>query len=131
MQFKDPTYTRSEMIKIVPLDGLICIIGLIVAVHPILTHNYPADIDTTAHVALGMLIATPAAFRVLTAYASLWVEVVLFFLGLIVLCLPTIMKMQWNREYNTAHLALGGAVMVLSILSLIVTIPVARKHAGN
>ena len=131
MQFNDPAYTKSDMIKIVPLDGLICIIGLILAASPFIKYNFPADIDTTTHVALGMLIATPAAFRVLTAYASLWVEVVLFFLGLIVLRLPVIMHMQWSDEYNLAHLVLGGAVMALSVLSLIVTIPVARKHAGK
>jgi len=86
MQFNDPVYTKSEIMKIVPLDGLIFILGLAVAAWPFLQpYFFPGDIDTTAHVALGMLIAAPAAFRVATAYASLWVEVVAFFLGLIVL----------------------------------------------
>ena len=128
MQFNDPVYTKNEIMKIVPLDGLICILGLVVAAWPFLQPYFiPGDIDTTSHVALGMLIATPAAFRVATAYASIWVEVVSFFFGLIVLSLPKIMHMSWNPGYNAAHMGIGGAVMVLSILSLLVTIPVVKK----
>jgi uncharacterized membrane protein len=118
------------MMKIMPLDTLICIIGLILAASPFIKHNFPADIDTTSHVALGMLIAVPAAFRAAVAYASLWIEVVEFFLGLIVFRLPTIMHMRWNAEYNTAHLALGGAVMVLAILSALVTLPYVNKKSA-
>jgi hypothetical protein len=130
MQFNDPVYEKSHMMKVMALDTLTCIIGLLVAAYPFITTLYPGDIDTTSHIALGMLIAAPAAFRVLTAYASLWVEVVLAAFGVLVLLMPKIMHMSWDKHYNTAHLAAGGAIIVLSLISLIVTIPVAKKYGG-
>ena len=126
-QMAEPVYSKSHIMKIMGLDALTCIIGLVLAASPFAMRHYPGDIDTTVHVALGALIATPAAFRMLVAYGSLWVEVVLFFLGLIVLRLPAMMNMQWDGQYRTAHLAAGAAIMVLSVISLLLTIPVLKK----
>src|SRR5690242_9688809 len=127
MPFMEHTYTKSHMTKVMGLDTLTCITGLLLAVSPFAMHNFPADIDTTAHVALGMLIAAPAAFRVLVAYSSLWVEVVEMALAVIVLSLPTIMHQHWDPKYTNAHYAAGGAILVLSLISLVVTLPVTKK----
>ena len=125
-------YPRSHMTRTMLLDGLIVVIGLFMLSMPFIgyfvhhdPHFYPADVDTTSHVALGALIATLAVFRVLVAYGSLWVEVCLFVLGLLVFSLPRIMVMQWHHEYNTTHMLAGGAVMALSVISGLMTIPVS------
>jgi hypothetical protein len=120
-------YPKAHMTRVMGLDALIFIVGLATLVSPLLMGDYPADIDTTAHVALGALIAVLAVFRVLIAYGAVWIEVCLFFLGLIVLRMPAMTHMQWDPKYNTGHLVAGGAVMVLSVISAALTVPVLKQ----
>ena len=41
--------------------------------------------------------------------------------------MPRIQHMQWHHPYNTAHLAIGTAIMTLALLSAASTIPQLRK----
>ena len=120
-------YSKGHMMRIMGLDAIVCILGLVLAVTPLIRHNFPADIDTTAHVTVGMLVATLAAFRVLLAYGSIWIDIVLIAFGVLALRMPAIMHMQWNAEYSTLHLVCGGGIVALSVLALILTVPVINK----
>lgn len=129
MQFAHSEYSRGHMTRITAVDALIFLIGLALLVGPFVMGMYPGDLDVTAHVTVGALIAILAIFRVLVAYGSLWIEVPIFFLGLIALRFPAIMHMEWNSQYSTGHLVAGGLVMALSILSALLTLPVMKKPA--
>src|SRR3954469_13214288 len=127
-QFAEETYTKGHMLKVKALDTITVVVGLLLAASPFIEHNFPGDFDTTVHVALGMLIAAPAAFRVAVAYGSLWVEVVLFVFGLLTFLMPRFEHMQWNPRYNIAHLVAGGLIMGVSIISGLITVPVLKKQ---
>ncbi|HEY4330007.1 MAG TPA: hypothetical protein VGN88_09745 [Phycisphaerae bacterium] len=120
-------YPKSHVLKIKALDGIIFVIGLAMGVGPFALRTLPGSPETTAHVTLGALIAVFSVFRVLVAYGSFWIEVPLFFLGLIILCLPLIFHMQWNAPYNTAHLAGGGIIMACALISAVITVPVINR----
>ena len=62
-----PPYPKSHIRRIMALDSLIALLGLTLLLSPFANHAFPGDIDTTAHVALGALIATIAIFRALLA----------------------------------------------------------------
>jgi hypothetical protein len=124
------TYPQSHMVKVMILDGLIFCAGLMALATPIIHGFFPGDVDTTAHVAIGALVCLLAAFRVLLAYGAAWMEPPLFVLGLITVCLPRIMHMRWDEQYAMGHYIFGGAIMALAVISVLLTIPAARKaHA--
>lgn len=127
-QFVDEVYPKSHILKVKAIDTLIAIIGLALAVSPFVEHAFPGDIDTTAHVAVGTLIFACGVFRAGIAYGSIWLEVVIFALGLIALCMPRMQHMQWNEKYNLAHLAAGGLCMLLAVVSGAITVPVLKKR---
>ena len=129
-QFVEETYTKGHMMRVMAVDTLIVIIGVVMAASPFVERAFPGNFDTTVHVAVGALIATCALFRVAIAYGSLWLEVVIFALGLIVLSLPRLEHMQWNETYNMVHLAAGGGAMALAAISALITIPVLKKQAA-
>jgi cytochrome b561 len=89
---------------------------------------YPGAFDTTLHVTLGTLIATLAAFRVLLAYGSSWVEIVLIALGVLVMRLPHFNHMEWNARYTTFHMAAGAIVIVIGIISGLITTIEMKKN---
>jgi len=120
-------YPRSHVTRTMILDGLIFLIGLALLATPLIGHFYPGDIDTSSHVALGAAIATLAVFRVLLAYGSVWVEVILFFLGLIAMSMPAIMHKSWMHDYTLAHHLGGIGIMLLSVISGLLTLA-AAKH---
>jgi len=115
--------------KIMILDGLIFLGGLMCLATPVIHGMFPGDIDTTAHVALGALICVLAAFRVLLGYGAAWMEIPIFAFSLIAFMMPRIMHMQWEGHYNHGHMVVGGLMMVLSAISLLVTVPVIKKPA--
>jgi hypothetical protein len=123
-------YPKSHIRRIMALDSLIALLGLALLASPFANHAFPGDIDTTVHVALGALIATLAAFRALLAYGGLWLECLLFIGGLLAFLMPRIQHMQWNHRYNTAHLAIGGLIMLLALLSAAFTVPQLRKRTA-
>ena len=122
------TYPKGHITRTMALDGMIFLIGLAMLAGPFVSRTFPGSLDTTDHVALGALIATLAIFRVAVAYGSIWIEVVLFVLGLVTFCLPRILHMQWSPHYNTGHLVGGGLIMVLSVLSAALTWPVLKQR---
>jgi hypothetical protein len=115
--------------KVMALDSLSAIIGLVLLVWPFVERTFPGDIDTTAHVALGALIATAAVFRVLVAYGSLWLEVVLGALGIITWCMPRVQHMAWNPRYATVHVVAGGLIVALALISGAITVPVLKMRS--
>jgi cytochrome b561 len=110
------------------LDSLSALLGLVLLAAPFAQHAFPGDIDTTVHVTLGTLLTTLAAFRALLAYGGLWLEALLFIGGILTFLMPRIMHMQWHHPYNSAHLAIGTAIMLLSLLSAALTVPQLRKN---
>ena len=120
-------YPRSHMTRTMILDGLIFLIGMALLATPVIGRFYPGDIDTTSHVGLGAGIATLAIFRVLLAYGSVWIEVALFFLGLVAAMMPVIMVKSWNHDYTFAHHVAGFGIMILSVISGLLTLA-AAKH---
>ncbi len=126
----DIDYPKSHVVKIMGLDMLIFLIGLLLAAGPFAEQKFPGDFDTTVHVAVGALVAVLAIFRVLVAYGSIWIDIVLIAFGVITMSLPRIQHMMWNPQYNMAHLAAGGAIIVLSLGSLFLTLPVIKKLAN-
>ncbi|HVT79776.1 MAG TPA: hypothetical protein VHM90_03895 [Phycisphaerae bacterium] len=120
-------YPKSHMMKIMGLDMIIFLIGLLLAASPFATRAFPGDIDTTSHVALGALIAVLAIFRVLVAYGSIWIDIVLIAFGVITLSMPRIMHMMYDGTYNTAHLVLGAVIIVFSLISMFLTLPVMKQ----
>jgi len=120
-------YPKSHMMKIMGLDMIIFLIGLLLAASPFAARAFPGDIDTTSHVGLGALIATLAIFRVLVAYGSIWIDIVLIAFGLITLSMPRIMHMMYDARYNTAHLVLGAIIIVFSLISMFLTLPVIKQ----
>ncbi len=121
------TYSKSHILRIAALDSLSALLGLALLAWPFVTHTFPGSGDTTAHVALGSLITVAAAFRVLLAYGSAWLEIPLFAMGFVTAFLPHIQHMQWNHRYLAAHLAAGIALCALAALSGALTIPVLRN----
>ena len=67
-------------------------------------------------------------FRATLAYGSIWIDVCLIAFGVIVLSMPTIMHMRWHGHYNTGHILHGGIIIVCSLISMILTIPVLRHR---
>jgi hypothetical protein len=122
------SYPSGYVTRIKAIDSILFLAGLIVLAVPVLFHMYPGDIDVTVHVTLGALIAVPAIFRVLVAWGSAWLEVVIFVLGFFTLMLPKWMYMSYDGRYNTLHLAVGGVVMVLALISGIMSFAELRKH---
>jgi hypothetical protein len=126
----EKTYPRTHVLTIAALNMLGVVIGLALAIGPFIKHYFPGSFETTVHIALGGLIFVCALFRAVLGYGSIWLDVCLAGMGLIVLMLPKTMHMQWNAGYTTAHLIAGGVVMAVAVLSLILTIPVnARLRA--
>jgi hypothetical protein len=124
----DRPVSRGHMVRIMALDTLSTIVGLAVWLAPFaLGFNramgtfYRGGYDTMLHVTFGALIATLAAFRVLLAYRSAWVEIVLFVLGLFVCLLPHWLHMEWNATYTTALWVGGGVVMGVALIGGIMT----------
>ena len=74
-----------------------------------------------------LLIAVLGIFRAMLGYGSVWIDFCLFWIGLIVFQLPTIMHMRWSGGYTGAHMAAGGIIMGLSIVAWIMTVPVNRS----
>jgi hypothetical protein len=103
------------------LDGILFLAGLFVLAIPAVHHFSPGDIDTSVHIALGSLIAICAIFRVLVAYGSAWLDIVLFVLGTLVFLLPHFMHMKYDPHYHTVHTILGALIMLLSALSAVFT----------
>ncbi len=126
-----PTYPKSHILRIAALDSLSALLGLAILAWPFATHTFPGSGDTTAHVALGALIAVAATFRALLAYGSPWLEIPLFAMGLLTALLPHIQHMQWNDRYNAAHLAIGTAIMILATLSAALTLPVLKNPLSS
>ena len=124
-----PEYPAPHITRIKILDSLIFLAGLFILAYPAIHNFYPGDIDTTVHVALGCLITVCAAFRVLVAYGSAWLEIVLIVLGLITYRLPHFMHMQWNDHYALAHLIAGVAIIALALISALLTFSQLRKLA--
>jgi hypothetical protein len=121
-------YSSGYVMRIMALDAITTIIGLSVWVAPFALGWYPGGFTTTLHVALGALITTLGAFRVLLAYRSEWVEIVLLVLGLFVFLLPHWLHMEWNGNYTTAHRIGGGVVMAVAVISGLMTIMENKKH---
>ena len=109
------------------LDAIIFLAGACLLAIPAIMGFYPGAIDTTVHVTLGSLICVCAVFRVLVAYGSAWLEIVLCVLGILTLLLPFSMHMRWDPHYNFLHLADGAVVVALSILSALMTFAQLRK----
>ncbi|MGN6366759.1 MAG: hypothetical protein ACTHN5_00580, partial [Phycisphaerae bacterium] len=107
----DRAVSRGHMVSIMALDTLSTIVGLAVWLSPFALGWYPGGYNTMLHVTFGALITTLAAFRVMLAYRSAWVEIVLFVLGLFVGLLPHWLHMECNATYTTAHWVGGGIVM--------------------
>ena len=121
-------YPAGYMNRIKAVDALIFLAGLTILATPAIFHFYPGAIDTSVHITIGALVAVPAIFRVLVAYGSAWLEVVMFVLGFFTFMLPKWMHMSYDPKYNTLHLALGIAIMVLCAISAIMTFAELKKH---
>jgi hypothetical protein len=131
----DRAVSRGTVVGIMALDAITTIIGLAVwlapfalGYHPATREFYPGGYDTMLHVTFGALIATLGAFRVMLAYRSHWIEIVLFVLGLFVLLLPTWLHMRWDATYNTAHLVGGAVVMVVAVISGLMSVIENRRN---
>jgi hypothetical protein len=127
MQAPDKVYPKGHVTLMMGLNMVTFLIGLMLAASPFAERAYPGDIDTTAHVALGSLIAALAIFRVLVAYGSIWIDVVLMAFGVLTFCMPRIQHMVWNGRYNMVHMVAGGLVILVAVASLFLTLPVIRK----
>lgn len=127
MQAPDVEYPKSHVVKMMGLNMVTVLIGLILAASPFIERAYPGDIDTTAHAGLGLLIATLAIFRVLVAYGSIWIDIVLIAFGVLTFCMPRIQDQVWNGRYNMAHMVAGGIVILVAVASLFLTLPVIKK----
>ena len=114
-------YPASHILAIKVLDGLSFIVGLALLAIPVIHRFYPGDFDTTVHVTLGSLIAVCAIFRVLVAFGSAWLEIVLCALGVLTFSLPHLMHKRFDAHYNYVHLALGISLIALSIISGVFT----------
>jgi len=121
-------YPAGYMLRIKAVDGIIFLAGLCTLAIPALFHIYPGDIDTTVHVTLGALVALCAVFRVLVAYGSAWLEVVLCVLGAFIFMLPHWMHMSYDPHYATPHLVLGAVIVVLAIISGLMTFVQLRRR---
>jgi hypothetical protein len=131
----ESAFSRGYVVRIMALDMITTIIGLAVWLSPFaigyhraMGEFYPGGYDTMLHVTFGALITVLGAFRVMLAYRSFWVEIVLIPLGLFVLLLPKWMHMQWDPTYNTAHLVGGGVVIAVAVISGLMTIVENKKH---
>jgi hypothetical protein len=116
------------VMKIAFLDAIITVIGLGIWFLPAVAGFYPGAFDTMVHVTLGALITILGFFRMALGHLSAWMEIVLIFLGLLVMRLPHFMSMEWNAKYNMGHLAAGGAVVVLAIISGLITAVAGKKY---
>jgi hypothetical protein len=125
----DIEYPKSHVVKIMGLDMLIFLIGVLLAVGPFVERKFPGDFDTTVHIAVGALVAVLAIFRVLVGYGSIWIDVCLIAFGVITAALPKIQHMLWNQQYSVAHWVAGGVIIVFSLIAMMLTIPVIKKIA--
>ena|ERR1035437_952623 len=114
-------YPAGYIVRIKIIDFLAFLIGLALLAIPAIHRFFPGDIDTSVHVAMGALVAVCAIFRVMVAWGSLWLEIVLAFLGFLTMRLPAFMHMQYDPHYNTVHLALGCLLMALAVISGLMT----------
>ncbi len=124
----ETAYTRGYVVRIMALDALSTIVGLAVWLAPFALGWYPGGFYTTLHVTFGALITTLAAFRVMLAYRSAWIEIVLFVLGLFVAMLPHWLHMEWNATYTTAHWVGGGVVRGVAGIGGLMTAVENRKN---
>jgi hypothetical protein len=130
LQVPAPDYPRGYVTRIMAIDAIITLVGLFIAAMPFAMGWYPGAFDTTVHVAVGVLIATLGAFRVLLAYGSSWVEIVLIPLGIIVLRLPHFMHHEgWDPKYTNTHVAAGAIVIIAAIISGLMTTIEMKKTA--
>ncbi len=120
-------YPQSHVMAMMGLNMITFLIGLALAATPFLAHYFPGSLATTHHVALGALIALVAIFRVLVAHGSIWMDVVLFAFGFLTFMMPTWMRMHWNATYTTAHMAAGGIVMAVAVISALLTMATVSK----
>jgi uncharacterized membrane protein len=116
-------YSRGHMIRIGALNMIVFLVGLMTVLTPFIGGMYPGDLQTTDHVALGALICVLSIFRATLGFGSIWIDVCLFFLGLITFCMPRIMSMRWDDHYNSTHLMHGGIIMAIAVISIILTVP--------
>ena len=121
-------YPPAYILRIKAIDTISFLIGLVMLAIPAVHRFFPGDIDTTVHVALGCLIAVCAIFRVLVAWGSAWLEIVLFFLGLLVFLLPTFMHMRYEPHYHTVHMIAGAVLMAVSVISALMTFAQLRTN---
>ena len=131
----ETAFTRGYVVRIMALDTLSTIVGLAVwlapfalGYHQATGEFYRGGFDTTLHVTFGALITTLAAFRVMLAYRSAWVEIVLFVLGLFVCMLPHWLHMEWNATYSTAHWVGGGVVLGVAVIGWLMTALENKKN---
>lgn len=122
-------YRRAYSSIILVLDGITTLIGLGVLFLVFTWATTPGDYEVTLHVTFGALIATLGFFRAVMGYGDWWPEVPLFVLGLFVFLLPHWFSMGWDPRYTNAHLAAGGAVMAISVISAIITIIENKRTA--
>ena len=129
-QIPPPEYPRGYVTRIMAIDAVTTLIGLFIAVMPFALGWYPGAFDTTVHVTLGVLIAALGAFRVLLAYGSVWLEIVLIPLGILVLRLPHFMHHEgWDPKYTDTHIAAGAIVIIAAIISGLMTMVEMKKTA--
>jgi hypothetical protein len=121
-------YARGHTIRIMALNMIIFFVGLFTLATPFMHGEFPGALDTTDHVALGALICVLSIFRAVLAFGSIWIDVCLFALGVIVLSMPTIMHMRWEGHYNFSHMLHGLIIMACSFISTILTIPVLKQR---
>jgi hypothetical protein len=114
-------YPPAYVLKIKALDTIIFLAGLAVLAAPIIFRFFPGDLDTTVHATFGAMITTCAVFRILVAYGSAWLEIVLCALGLLTFLLPKFMHMSHDNMYNTFHMLAGGIIILLSLVSAVFT----------
>jgi glucose-6-phosphate-specific signal transduction histidine kinase len=122
-------YPAGYMLRIKVLDAIIFLIGLSLLATPAVFGFFPGAFDTTVHVTLGALISVCAVFRILVAYGSAWLEVVLCVLGVLTFFLPCFMHQYWHPQYATPHMIAGAVVVLVSVISGAMTFAYLRKTA--
>jgi heme/copper-type cytochrome/quinol oxidase subunit 4 len=117
----------NYVLRIAFTDGIITVIGLCIWFTPLFAGFYPGGFNTTLHVTFGAIVTALAFFRVSLAYLSAWMEVPIIVLGLLILRLPAFLHMEWNAKYTMAHVAAGGAIVVLALISGLMTLIQHKK----
>jgi hypothetical protein len=121
-------YPAGYVNRIKAVDAIIFLAGLIVLAGPAIFGFYPGAIETTVHITLGALIATCAVFRVLVAWGSAWLEIVLCALGVLTFLLPKFMHLSYDPKYNTLLMVTGAVIIVFSLISALMTFGELKKH---